>query len=192
MPIPRLRRHHVVLLVIDVQDRLLPTIHEGDAVAHNCGALLDIANELAIPAVVTEQYVQGLGHSTETVRTRVRPGTPVVEKTRFSAAVPDVLAELDRHRAASVLVCGIEAHVCVLQTTLDLLAAGRQVFLATDAISSGAAHQVPYAFARMQSAGAVLSGVLSATYELLGDAAEPSFRSCLRHVKTLRPVQHAR
>lgn len=192
MPIPRLRRESTALLVIDVQERLQPTIHLGTDVAANCGMLLDVADALGLPTIVTEQYVRGLGHSVAAVRDRIRPGTPVVEKTRFSGAVPDVLRILDERRVANVLLCGVEAHVCVLQTALDLLAGGRQVFLATDAISSGQRDQVHPAFERMQRAGAVLSGTLGATYELLGDAADPSFKTCLALVKGVRHVDHGR
>ncbi len=187
MPIPRLRLDRTALLVIDVQERLLPTIHQGEAVAHHCTVLLDVARELGMPAVITEQYVKGLGHSVPAIAQRAGPSATVVEKTRFSAATPEVLARLERAGAGSVLLCGVEAHVCVMQTTLDLLAGGRQVFLATDAISSGARDQIRPAFQRMLRAGAVPTGVLAATYELLGDAADPRFRSCLQLVKGLRP-----
>ena len=192
MPIPRLRRESTALLVIDVQERLQPTIHLGTDVAHNCGLLLDVADALGLPSIVTEQYVKGLGHSVAAIRERIRPGTPVVEKTRFSGVVPEVVRCLDERRVANVLVCGVEAHVCVLQTTLDLLASGRQVFLVSDAISSGQHDQVHPAFERMQQAGAVLSGTLGATYELVGDAADPSFKACLGIVKGVRHVSHGR
>jgi nicotinamidase-related amidase len=192
MPIPRLRRESTALLVIDLQERLQPSIHLGTDVAFNCGLLLDVADALGMPAIVTEQYVKGLGHTVPAIRERIRPGTPVIEKTRFSGAVPEVLRHLDERSIGSVLLCGVEAHVCVLQTALDLLAGGRQVFLATDAISSGQHDQVHPAFERMQRAGAVLSGTLGATYELLGDAADPSFKRCLTIVKSVRHVDHGR
>lgn len=190
MPIPRLRRENTALLVIDVQERLLPTIHLGEAIAANCGILLDVANSLGLPSIVTEQYVRGLGHSVAPIRDRIRSDVPTIEKTQFSAAVPDVLRFLDARAISTVLLCGIEAHVCVLQTALDLLAGGRLVFLATDAISSGQRDQIPHAFARMQAAGAVRTGTLGATYELLGDASDPAFRPCLAVVKEVRSVPH--
>ena len=89
------------------------------------------------------------------------------------------------HRG-TVLVCGIEAHVCVLQTTLDLLAGGRLPFLCTDCISAGQATQIAPAMQRMQTAGATPTGTLSAIYELLGDATHPSFKACLELVKGIR------
>ena len=106
MPIPRLRRDSTALLVIDVQERLLPTIAHGEDVAVNCGILLDVADALGLPSLVTEQYVRGLGRTVPGLRERIRPTTPVVEKTRFSAVVPEVTAFLDRHRIGNVLVCG--------------------------------------------------------------------------------------
>jgi nicotinamidase-related amidase len=185
MPIPRLHRDRTALLVIDVQERLLPTIHHGEAVATNCGLLLDVAARLGMPAIVTEQYVKGLGRSVEPIASRLTPSVTVVEKTRFSAAVPGVMQALDRASAGTVLVCGVEAHVCVLQSTLDLLAAGRQVVLVHDAISSGDKTQVAPAFHRLCTAGAVTSGVLGAAYELLGDASDPAFRDILAIVKRI-------
>jgi nicotinamidase-related amidase len=183
MPIPRLRLGSAALLVIDVQERLLPTIVGGTRLAERCAALVGVAHCLEMPVLVTEQYVKGLGRSVSPIASALRPGDLVVEKTRFSGAVPEVLAALERARISHVLLCGIEAHVCVLQTALDLLAGGRQVFLATDAISSGQASQVQPALQRMQAAGATLSGVLGATYELLGDASDPRFRTCLGLVR---------
>ena len=94
MPIPRLRLDRTALLVIDVQERLLPTIHQGEAVAHHCTVLLDVARELGMPAVITEQYVKGLGHSVPAIAQRAGPSATVVEKTRFSAATPEVLSGL--------------------------------------------------------------------------------------------------
>ena len=119
------------------------------------------------------------------------PGSAIVEKTRFSALVPEVRAILETKRIRSVVVVGVEAHVCVLQSTLDLLGAGIQVFLATDAISSGQGDQVVPAFLRMQAAGAVFTGCLGATYELLGDASDPLFRAALGHARHFKGLDHA-
>lgn len=190
MPIPRLRRGRTALLVVDVQERLLPTIHQGQAVAANCGTLMDVAAVMGLPTIVTEQYVKGLGRSVAEVASRIRPTTARVEKTRFSAAVPDVVAVLNDSSIATVLVCGVEAHVCVLQTALDLLAHGRQVFLVHDAVSSGDPTQVNTALDRLVTAGAVVTGCLGAAYELLGDAADPAFRDVLGLVKRLVPISH--
>lgn len=186
MPIPRLSLERTALLVIDVQERLLPTIFDGERVVSNCSAALQLAKALGMPAIVTEQYTKGLGHSAPAIAEAANGHARVFEKTRFSALIPEVDALLSARRCDDVLVCGVEAHVCVQQTVLDLLASGRQPFLLTDAISAGRSDQIDPAFRRMERSGATPSGVLGAAYELLGDAAHPQFRSVLGIVKTLR------
>jgi len=186
MPIPRLSLERTALLVIDVQERLLPTIFDGERVVANCSAALELAKALGMPAMVTEQYTKGLGHSAPAIASAAAGHAKILEKTRFSALVPEVDALLSARRCDDVLVCGVEAHVCVQQTVLDLLASGRQPFLLTDAISAGRPDQIGPAFRRMERSGATPSGVLGAAYELLGDAAHPQFRSVLGIVKTLR------
>ena len=186
MPIPRLNLERTALLVIDVQEKLLPTIFDSERVVANCTAALELAKLLGIPAVVTEQDTRGLGHSAPAIAASAAAHATIIEKTRFSALVPEVDALLSARRCDDVLVCGVEAHVCVQQTVLDLLATGRQPFLLTDAISAGRPDQIPPAFRRMERAGATPSGVLGAAYELLGDASHPQFRGVLGVVKTLR------
>lgn len=187
MPIPRLTLDRAALLVIDVQERLLPTIFDADRVVTNCAAALRLADTLAIPAAVTEQYTKGLGHSAPAIREAAGARTPIIEKTRFSALTPEVDAFLSARRAEDILIAGVEAHVCVAQTVLDLLASGRQPYLLIDAISAGQTNQIAPALRRLERAGAIPSGVLPAAYELLGDAAHPQFKAVLVHVKTLRP-----
>jgi hypothetical protein len=186
MPIPRLSLERTALLVIDVQEKLLPTIFDADRVVANCAAALRIAETLGLPAIVTEQYTKGLGHSAPAILEAAGSHARIFEKTRFSALTPEVDALLSARRCDDVLICGVEAHVCVQQTVLDLLASGRQPFLLTDAISAGRVDQIAPAFRRMERTGATASGVLGAAYEILGDAAHPQFRAVLGIVKTLR------
>lgn len=186
MPIPRLRLDDTALLVIDVQERLIPTIVDADRVIENCALLLRMAHELGIPAIVTEQYVKGLGRTVEGVSSALADQAARIEKTRFSAAVDLVIETLQAQRRGTVLICGLEAHVCVLQTVLELHAGGRQCFVVTDAVSAAQREQMPFAFERMQKAGAVMTGVVSAMYELLEDSTHPSFRACLELAKAVR------
>ena len=108
-----------------------------------------------------------------------------IEKTRFSAAVEIVLDLLQSWRRTSVLLCGIEAHVCIMQTALDLQAAGRQCFVVSDAISATQTDQIAPALRRMEAAGAVTTGVMSAMYELLADARHPARRACVELAKAI-------
>ncbi|HMN95689.1 MAG TPA: isochorismatase family protein [Phycisphaerales bacterium] len=183
--IPRLAIDDTAVLVIDVQERLMPTIADRDRLARHCSILLRAANELAIPALVTEQYVRGLGRTVPEVSQSLANPAARIEKTRFSAAVGMVVGSFRSWRRSSVIVAGIEAHVCVLQTVLDLQAEGFQCFVMTDAISAAQRDQIAPALDRMRAAGAIPSGVLSAMYELMGDATHPAFKNCLELAKAL-------
>ena len=186
MPIPRLRLEDAALLVIDVQERLMPTIVDRDKLTHNCAILLRSAAVLGMPYLVTEQYPKGLGRTVENVASAMDDPSRRIEKTRFSAAIDMVCDQLQAWRRGSVLIAGIEAHVCVLQTVLDLQADGRQCFVCTDAVSCSQHDQVIPALRRMKRAGALLTGVMSAMYELLGDSNHPAFKPCLDLIKGLR------
>jgi len=179
MEIARLVPDRTVLLVIDVQQRLMPTLADGPRCVTNCVALLEMATALELPVVVTEQNPAGLGRTVEDIA-RAIPATALrVEKSLFSAFVPEVRSTLLGLGRPDVLVCGIEAHVCVLQSVLDLLADGFRAFAVTDAITAGQPDQIAPALRRMESAGAVPTGVVSAMYELMRDARHPAFRRCL-------------
>lgn len=183
MALPRMKPESTALLVVDVQERLMPTIADAARVQANCALLARAAGVLGMPVICTEQYVKGLGHTVAPVREALPATAHVIEKTRFSALVDGVRAALRTHRTPNVLVCGVEAHVCVLQTVLDLVGAGWTVFHATDAISAGQPDQVAPAFRRMERAGALPSGTLAAMYELVADAADPRFRDILALAK---------
>ncbi len=187
MAIPRLRIDDTLLLVVDVQGRLLPTLPDSETLVSHCAILLQMAQTLGIPAIVTEQYPKGLGPTVEEVAAHLGPDTPVLEKTRFGAITPEVDALVREAARNTILVCGIEAHICVLQSVLDLRASGRDVFFCTDAISAGQPGQIPHAFRRMEAAGAVPTGILSAMYELMADKQHPAFARCLALAKAVRP-----
>ncbi len=185
MATPRLRPDQTALLVIDMQERLMPTIAQRERVTANAAILLRMAGVLGMPYLVTEQYPQGLGRTVDAVSRAMVDQSRRIEKTRFSACVDLVHDQLLMWRRGTVLVCGVEAHVCVLQTTLDLMATGRQVFIATDAVSASQVDQIPFALDRMTSSGAIPTGVMSAMYELLGDSTNPAFLACLELAKAV-------
>jgi len=185
MPIPRLRIDQTALIVIDVQDRLMPTIVERHRVVTNAAILVRMAHAMSIPHVVTEQYPRGLGRTVEEITEAMADQSLRVEKTRFSADVDLVRQQLQAWNRDTVLLAGVEAHVCVLQTALDLQSAGYQCFVCSDAVSAGQHDQIGHAVRRWERAGAVTTGVLSAMYELLGDARHESFNVCLELAKAV-------
>lgn len=185
MPIPRLHPDRVALLVIDVQEKLIPAIHQSQRLVHNCSLLLRFASEMNLPCLATEHYPQGLGRTVEGISDAMIDETRRIEKTRFSGAIDVVLQQLTAWRRTQVLVCGIEAHVCVLLSVLDLQAAGYQCFVVSDAVAASQVDQIEWAFRRMESAGAVPTGVMSAMYEILGDASHPSRRAVVDLARTI-------
>jgi nicotinamidase-related amidase len=186
MPVPRLRIDEAALLVIDMQEKLMPTIADSERITHNTVALLQVAEILGMPYLITEQYPTGLGRTVEAITGAMEDQSRRIEKTRFSAAVDIVLEQLHAWRRPSVIICGVEAHVCVLQSVLDLQAAGRQCFVCLDAVSAAQRDQVPWALRRMERSGAVITGVLSAVYEMLVDSDHSSFKACLELMKDLK------
>jgi nicotinamidase-related amidase len=178
-----LRRPGAGLLVIDIQERLLPAMWEPDRVVANARRLVEGANILGVPVFVTEQYRRGLGPTVPAIAD-VIPGFAPVEKLVFSAGdVPGIAQALPAHGVESVLLCGIEAHVCVCQTALDLIANGYRVFVAGDATSSRTPANHQAALDRLRSAGAVPVSTEMALFELLGEAGTEDFKRILALVR---------
>jgi nicotinamidase-related amidase len=168
-----------VLLLIDIQERLgaaMPPEAFAQVVA-NARRLVEGARLMGVPVVFTEQYPRGLG-STAAELAPLLEGAVRVEKTRFSAAPQ--LPELGRRQ---VVVVGMEAHVCVLQTALELSALGKQVFVAEDGCCSRAAANSVNAMARMRSAGVVVSNTESILFEWVSDAVQASFKAVSKLVR---------
>src|SRR5215510_7888399 len=143
------------LLVVDVQEKLMPMIPNAAAIVRNIGFLIDAARILGVPVQATEQYPKGLGGTVAELARRI-PERP--DKTAFSCcAIPQVVDGFRRAARPKVVLAGIEAHVCVLQTALDLLAGGFRVYVAVDAVGSRFPIDQDYGLRRMEAAGAVLT-----------------------------------
>ncbi len=177
-----LRVETAVLLVVDVQERLLPAIHEGDQVLEAARRMVLAAEVLGVPTVLTKQYAAGLGPTCAGLRECLRDVEPV-EKTRFSACVVGVLNRLASLGRPHVVVVGIEAHVCVQQTVLDLLRLGYLPYLCADAVGSRRPVDRDTAIVRMRRAGAIVTTTESVIFELLGEAGTEVFKKVLKIVK---------
>jgi len=165
-----LARDRAALVVVDVQEGFRPYAAFA-GVAGACAKLVQAARILAVPALVSEQYPKGLGHTAPEVGLQ---DEPVIEKTVFSAARAE---GFDLGGAEQAIVCGIETHVCVSQTAHDLLADGVEVHVLADAV--GSRHDVDHqrGLERMERAGAVVSTVEAALFELLERAGTPEFKA---------------
>ncbi|MDF3856564.1 isochorismatase family protein [Paracoccus pantotrophus] len=161
-----------LLLLIDFQARLMPAMHEAEAALRNAGRLLEAAEMLGVPGLLTEQNPTGLGPTVEQLPTG---DAPVVAKQSFGACGEEGFA--DRIPAeAQVIVAGWEAHVCVLQTVLGLLGAGHQVHVVADAIGSRQPESKETAIRRMERHGAEIVSTEMVLFEWLRTAKHPRFR----------------
>ena len=170
----RLKVEDTALLVVDMQEKLLPKIMQADEVIRNASFLVNAAKVLGVPVLGTEQYPKGLGPTVEPIRGML---TKIWEKQTFSAVGEGgALDFLKSDARIKVVVVGIEAHICVMQTVLDLLNQGFHVFVCVDAVSSRYAIDVKIALKRMQQAGAILVTAEGCVYEWLETAANPAFK----------------
>jgi nicotinamidase-related amidase len=170
------------LLVIDVQEKLLPKIHEPERLVRNIAFLLDACKLLNVPAWVTEQYPKGLGPTVPELVKRLPTERP--EKVAFSScAISSMVEGFHRGGRPNVLVAGMETHVCVMQTVLDLLALGFRVFVAVDAVGCRYPIDHDTALRRMEQVGAIPVTSEMAVFELTGAAGTPVFKEISRLVQ---------
>jgi nicotinamidase-related amidase len=170
------------LLVVDVQEKLVPAIADHARVVFNVGRLIDGARLLGLPVVATEQYPRGLGPTVPELAQRLGP---IPDKLTFSCCgCPEIFTSLRDQGIHKILVAGIEAHVCVQQTVLDLLGDGWRVYLAVDAVGSRTPLDRDTALRRMDSSGAVLTTTEAALFEWCEVAGTPEFKEVSRLVRT--------
>src|SRR5437867_2341444 len=163
------------LLVIDVQEKLTPLIHRAAPLLRNIEFLVDVANLLKLTVQATEQYPKGLGGTVPALAAKLPAERP--DKMDFSCcAARTVVETFHREARPKLLLAGIETHVCVLNTALDLLAEGFRVYLPTDAVASRFAVDHEVALRRLENAGAILTTTEGAVFEWVGGSTHPKFK----------------
>lgn len=179
----RLERNHTVLLVIDLQERLLPHINGHEGVMKHIGILLEGMKVLQVPVLLTEQYRKGLGETVQGVREHLETYAPM-EKMTFSCCDDNAFSlALETQAKKNVVICGIETHVCVLQTTIDLLEKGYQPVVIEDCTSSRKPGDKAIAIERMRQEGAIISSYESVLFELARISGTPEFKAISKLVK---------
>ena len=181
-PLTRLRRDDTLLLIVDVQERLVPAMFEAERVVRHCGILAAAARRLNLPVVITEQNPQKLGPTVAPILSAAGPSAPLAKKL-FSACTDETCAAIEKTNRSTILLCGIEAHVCVLQSALDLIERGFTVFVVQDAIASRQESNRKIGWERMMRSGAVPTSTESAIFELLREAGTDDFRALLPLIK---------
>jgi nicotinamidase-related amidase len=169
------------LLVIDVQTKLMAKIPGAAALIRDIAFLIDIAQLLGMPVQATEQYPKGLGPTVPELATRL----PVrSDKLGFSScAVPSVIENFHRAARPKIVLAGIETHVCVLNTALDLLAAGFRVYLPADALASRYTLDHDTALRRLEQAGAIVTTAETCVFEWIGGSDHPRFKEISKLVQ---------
>jgi nicotinamidase-related amidase len=176
-------REAACLLVVDVQERLLPAMQDPMAVVRNAGILMQAAARLGVPIVVSEQYPRGLGSTVAELR-HLAPPDAILPKLSFSCAEdPGLRRRLEDLGRSQVVVCGIETHVCVLQTALGLASGGWVPFAIADATSSRSLANRDAGLARLRADGIEVATTEMAVFEWLGRAGTAEFKEISRLIK---------
>lgn len=169
-------------IVIDYQEKLLPAMAEKEALLKKTVTLLKGLRELEIPITMTTQYARGLGLNVKEICEAIGSDTYFDKKSFSAFEVPEVQKELEKGRV-NVIICGIEAHVCVLQTIMDLSEAGYQPILVEDCVSSRDLHDKEMAVKRAAMEGALITTMESLLFELTQGAASPHFKQISALIK---------
>jgi nicotinamidase-related amidase len=183
-PISKLARERAALAVIDMQEAFRPVIPDFSEVALRIAKAVEGARLLEVPIIVTEQYPKGLKHTAEEILPHLPKESQPIEKLCFSSCDAESFQEqLAQRQIKQVIVCGIEAHICVTQTVLDLLANDFEVFLLVDCITSRKRESKEVAFARLTQAGAIPSNLEMALFEMMRTADSPQFKAVQKLIK---------
>jgi nicotinamidase-related amidase len=180
-----LDRDQCALIVVDMQERLLPPIWEKERLVRNVQLLIRLAGILKLPALVTTQYAKGLGNTVPDIA-NLLPNTPAIDKQMFSCFGSDAFCSMLKRlpgQRTTVLLCGMEAHICVMQTALGALREGYLVHVAADAVSSRTELNWQIGLDRIRSAGAIVSSTEMMIYELLRSSGAPAFKELLPYLK---------
>jgi nicotinamidase-related amidase len=174
-----------VLVVVDIQQKLLPPIFQKEQLVRNSQLLIRAAGILKIPAILSTQYTKGLGATLPEVASLL-PGVKAVDKNLFSCFGSDDFCTLLKRLPGgrnTLLLCGMETHICVMQTALAALREGYLVHVASDAVGSRSEWNWKIGLDRMRSAGAVIPSTEMMIYELMRSSASPAFKELLPYLK---------
>jgi nicotinamidase-related amidase len=176
--VSQLSRESTALTVIDMQEAFRPAMADFGEVASRIALAVEGAHLLEVPVIVTEQYPKGLKHTADEIVARLPLELKPIEKSCFSSCgAQDFVSQLTNGHIKQVLVCGIEAHICVMQTSLDLLARGFEVYLLVDCIASRRPENKRVALARLTQAGAIPSTLEMVLFEMMRTADSPRFKA---------------
>lgn len=172
-----LNAEKTALLLIDIQEKMLPAIYQKETLLKPTKTLITTAEVFKLPVLVTEQYPQGLGATIPELKVRLdQVKANFWAKTSFSACLPEIMIQILNHKIDTILIAGIESHVCVFQTTRDLLRDNYNVHIVADAVGSRDPENKKIALQLMAEMGAVITNSETVAFDLLKDAKAEQFK----------------
>ena len=178
-----LNKENTVLLIVDIQEKLAAVMKERDKVVRNNLHLIELAKMISVPVMVTEQYPKGLGKTVAEIREALPFYRPVEKMTFDCCGHPSFLEELKEHNKRSVVLTGMETHICVLQTCIGLLKGGIDVHIVRDAVCSRTKEDWKTGIEFMREAGAVVTSTETALFQLLKVAGTEEFKKISKRIK---------
>ncbi|MDR1026102.1 MAG: isochorismatase family protein [Lactobacillus sp.] len=172
-----MNRENSLLLIIDIQERLTPAMDSAREVITNSTKLVELANELKVPFIINEQYPKGLGSTMFDIKSKAGEKANYIEKISFSSGKDEAtLKAIKKTKKKQIIIAGIETHICVLQSAIDLKEAGYEVFLVADACSSRAREQNIFGLQRMMQNGIQIVTFEMVFFEWFEKAGSPEFK----------------
>lgn len=178
----KISAENTIAVVIDYQEKLVPAMSEQEALVKKSKILLGGLKALGIPMIVTTQYAKGLGNTIEAVTSELAEA-PVIDKNTFSVMDNEEVRQAIPKNTENIIVCGMEAHICVLQSIIDFQAAGYQTIMVADCISSRSQEDKAYSLIRGEKEGTIITTAEAILYELLGGSKHPAFKTISSLVK---------
>lgn len=177
-----LNKEDAIVLVIDIQEKLMPAMLDKEEFVNKSKILISGAKVLELPVFVTEQYPKGLGKTIDEISSLTEDDA-VFEKMSYTCCTSEVMDYLEKSKRKQVIITGVETHVCVYQTVRDLLHHGYSVFVASDAVSSRTLENKQNALALMKDMGAIISNTETLLFDMLKVAGTPEFKAVSKLVK---------
>lgn len=170
-----LNSHNTLILVVDIQERLLPVLHDASQFVQSCCQLITGTQYLQLPVIITEQYPKGLGQTIQDIHS-LCSNALFFEKTLFSAYTDEVQAAIKQINPQSIILIGCETHICILQTALALWQHKFEVYIPQECVASRTLANKNNALQQMQQAGVIISNIETLLFQLLQDAKHPQFK----------------
>ncbi len=187
-PTPIMKDNNSLLVVVDMQEKLVPIMNNSDELVDRCNRLIRAAKALNLPILATTQYAKGLGGTVEPINSSLDE-VKQIDKSSFSVmGCEEFNEELEKVACSkldepAVILCGIESHICLQQSAMDLLRCGYRVYIPVDCISSRRLEDHMFALTRMEKAGCIITSYEAIVMEMLGSTAHPAFKTVSKIIK---------